>query len=1094
MIVTTSVPSSLSPWLLPLLLLLTGTTGFAADAAPAGDVNDTGQLFTEARLSLTEGTWMSVDVSPDGQTLAFDLLGDIYLLPAGGGEARLVQGGPAMTRMPRFSPDGSQLMFLSDASGSDNVWVSAADGSDPRQLSFETENVLTAPFWAPDSKGFGATWLSSQYADLFTSEIRLYHPGGGDGMLLVSSPSEAENVHEGRLSPDGRHFYYTRKRPNPMDVHSIYKDANHILHGIRQRDLQTGEDREILAGFGGATTAEVSPDGKRLAFVRRVKDKTVLFVYDLDSLEQTPVFDELDRDMQGEWIPQGNYYPQYSWFPNGRDIAIWGKGKLYRVDTQTASATEIPFQADAVMRVTDVARFPYELAPEQFTVKAIQHAALSPDGQALVFTALGHVWRKTSPMAKPERLTSASALEYEPGFSPDGKSVAFIQWDDERGSALRVVSIDGKQARTVARSPAVLRQPAFSPDGKALVYRLEEGNKCMAGFHPGQGIYTVPAAGGEPRLITSKGNAPRFSPDGQRLWFSTDNYVDGARISVLASVDLQGQGLREHAIARGSDRHELTASSDLRWLGFKENQQYYLMPLVDLGAPIEVSAASSGVPVTQLTEMGGYGLTWAADSSRIAWLLGDELFQAGTDGQSSSFRIGLVADSDIPEGTLAFVGARVITMAGEPIENGTIVVSGNRIAAIGNASEVEVPAGATIIDSQGKTITPGLVNMHGHLEDCYYAASGAMPQKDPSLYASLAFGVTTNFDPYASELPSYAASEMRNAGVRVGPRTVSVGHVLFGRPGKYDPVYEPIHSLADARRVMARKQALGGHMVKSYRQPMRSQRQQIVRAAREAGLMVAIEGESHFYNNISAVLDGQNSLEHNLPVATYYDDIVQLMAHSRMAHTPTLVTTFAELLGENYIHQKYRTWEDDRVGSFVPLVNSGYSPVGQKYSAPLYARGMTTLHAQDELWDIGFRSVARSMKKLDDAGVLVNAGSHGQVQGLSMHWELELLAEGGMSNARVLNAATLNGAKTLALDHEIGSLEVGKLADLIVLDENPLENIHHTQSIVLTMVNGRLYDSHSMNEIGNYDRPRTRFYWEMEDDQGTGWNEAASKE
>jgi Tol biopolymer transport system component len=908
--------------------------------------------------------------------------------------------------------------------------------------------VVTSPFWGPDGKSFGATRLSSIYKNLDTSELILFYPGGGFGLPLVASPGQYENVHEGQFSPDGRKFYYTLKPPNPNGK-PLFQDANHILHVIMQRDMSSGESEQLIGGFGGATTPQVSPDSKQVAFVRRVKTKTVLFVYDLESGEQKPVYDGLDRDMQAEWIPQGSFYPQFGWFPDGRHIAIWGKGKLLKVDTQTATTTDIPFSANADLRVTDVARFPFELAPEEFTVRAIQHLAVAPGKQSIVFSALGYLWQKALPDGKPKRLSDATALEFEPVYAADGKSLAWVQWDDETGSALMLASANGKKPKQLISSPAVIRQPAFSPDGRFIVYQVEEGSKCMGGIRKGMGTYVVPLSGGAPRYITDAGLHPRFSPDGERIFLIKDSYEQDIRLSKLISVDLEGLNLREHAIARGSDRHDLVTSPDLQWIGFKENHQYYVMPLVDAGVPIYIAAQNTTVPVKSLTELGGYSLTWSADSTELNWLLGGDLYQAGVAVSSVTeiTSINLMAPSDIPQGKVAFVGARLITQAGDVIEQGTLLVDRNRIAAVGAEGDVTVPANAFVVDAHGKTIMPGLVNMHGHLEDCYYAATGAMPQKQSAYYAALAFGTTTNFDPYASEVPSYTASEMRNAGNLVGPRTISVGSVLFGRPGKYDPVYEPINSLADAEKVMQRKKALGGHLVKSYRQPMRSQRQQIIKAARDAGIMVAVEGESHFYNNISAVLDGHNTVEHNLPVATYYNDILQLFTHSRTASTPTLVVTFGELLGENYIYQHHRNWEDPRIDQFVPYMNSVYSPIGQRYAAPLFARNITSVHVADELWDIGFRSVARSYKKLDDAGVLVNVGSHGQVQGLAMHWEMELFAEGGMANERILRAATINGAKTLALDHEIGSLEVGKLADLIVLGKNPLEDIRNTISV-----------------------------------------------
>jgi hypothetical protein len=357
------------------------------------------------------------------------------------------------------------------------------------------------------------------------------------------------------------------------------------------------------------------------------------------------------------------------------------------------------------------------------------------------------------------------------------------------------------------------------------------------------------------------------------------------------------------------------------------------------------------------------------------------------------------------------------------------------------------------------------------------------------MYASLAFGITTNYDPYTSELARYSVTEMNQAGIRVGPRSINSGAVAYGRSGKSDAVYVPIDSYADAQRLMARKAALGGRVVKSYRQPARRQRQQLVKAGREAGIMLDVEGESHYYNNVTMVLDGHTAIEHNFPVATYYDDVVQLMARAQSATTPTVIIAFGELMGENYMYQTTRAWEDPKLRTFVQSTTSGYSPLATPYSGPPYARGMTSIHVADELWDIGFRAVARSMKKLDDAGVIVNAGSHGQIHGIDQHWEMWLLATGGMSNMRVLRASTLNGARTLALDRQIGSLEVGKLADLIVLDENPLEDIRHTNTVRYTMVNGRLYDAATMNEIGIYDRPRTKFFYELADHAGLDWNE-----
>jgi len=443
-------------------------------------------------------------------------------------------------------------------------------------------------------------------------------------------------------------------------------------------------------------------------------------------------------------------------------------------------------------------------------------------------------------------------------------------------------------------------------------------------------------------------------------------------------------------------------------------------------------------------------------------------------------RVGLVVAADRPAGVVAFTNGRIITMRGEEvIERGTLVVDRNRIAAVGAAESVAVPAGATVIDVAGKTVMPGFVDMHGHINNCYYTSSGLMPQKQASRYADLAYGVTLNYDPYTSELPSYSQAEMTLSGDMTGPRAVESGFVAFGRSGKGDHAFLPIATYEDAQTFVARKRELGGVIIKSYRQPMRSQRQMLIKAGREAGIMVDVEGESNFYNNLTMILDGNTNLQHNFPLATYYDDVVQLMKAARSSHTPTLVIAFGELLGENWILQNERVWEDPKARAFIQVTTSGYSPLAPGHYAPPWVRGMTTIHATEELYDVGFRSVSRSMKKLDDAGVRITAGSHGQAAGLAQHWEMRLLAEGGMSNQHVLRAATLNGAETLGLDGQIGSLEPGKLADLVVLDRDPLADIRNTNSVRYTMVNGRLYDANTLDEIGNYDRPRGKFYWEV---------------
>jgi imidazolonepropionase-like amidohydrolase len=300
------------------------------------------------------------------------------------------------------------------------------------------------------------------------------------------------------------------------------------------------------------------------------------------------------------------------------------------------------------------------------------------------------------------------------------------------------------------------------------------------------------------------------------------------------------------------------------------------------------------------------------------------------------------------------------------------------------------------------------------------------------------------------------------AGYMVGPRVFSTGTILYGAEGDFKAV---INSLDDARSAIARTKAFGAFSVKSYNQPRREQRQQVIQAARDLKVMVVPEGGSTFYHNMSEIIDGHTGIEHNIPIADLSNDVIKLWSASKTGYTPTLIVTYGAINGEDYWYQKTNVWENKRLLNFYPrsLIDS---------------RSRHRKIIPEEEYMNGWMQVSRSCKKLTDAGVKVNLGSHGQIQGIGAHWELWMLQAGGMAPLEAIRCATMNGAHYIGMDDQIGSLEKGKLADLVVMDKNPLEDIRNTESVKYVMVNGRLFDAETMNEIGNYDIKRSKFYFE----------------
>jgi imidazolonepropionase-like amidohydrolase/Tol biopolymer transport system component len=1043
----------------------TGPTPPATDLKPGEkakwDVSNPPGPAKDATIDVTTGTWMSVDVSPDGREVVFDLLGDLYVMPIAGGEARALTTGVAWDMQPKFSPNGRWIAFTSDRGGGDNIWIVDRNGSNPRQVTKETFRLLNSPSWSPDSEYIVARKHFTGTRSLGAGEMWLYHRSGGEGVQLTKRRTQQKDSGEPAFSPDGRYLYFSDDT-TPGEIFEYSKDPNTQIYAIQRLDRRTGEVSPYVTGPGGSIRPTPSPDGKSLAFVRRVRYKSTLFVRDLESGRETPVYDGLDRDMQETWAVHG-VYPAMAWTPDNKSIVVWAGGKIRRVDVAAKSVSDIPFHVRATRRMQDAVRTTVDVAPDRFEVKMLRWAQVSPRGDKVVYQALGRLWVKDlNGNAAPRRLTrQGDHFEHYPAWSRDGRSIVYTTWDDQDLGSIRVVSTNGGEGRVISRKPGHYLEPQFSPDGSKIVYRIAADGFLLSPLYRGEeGIYVTPAAGGEPQLVTKSGAQPRFASANDRIYFMSFE-KEGKR--GLRSVELDGSDERTHLISSFAGEYAL--SPDEKWVAWTERFNAYVMPFVATGQTVDISPETKALPVTRVTRDAGEWLHWSGDSSRIWWSLGPEVFSrdvkdafAFVEGAPAELpkapergmNVSFTAEYARPEGRVALVGGRVVTMRGdEVIEDGVVLLNGNRIEAVGPRGQVTVPAGARTIDVAGKTVLPGFIDAHWHGS---MGANEIIPEQSWVNLASLAFGVTTIHDPSNDTSEIFAHSEMARAGQVLAPRIFSTGTILYGATTPYTA---KIDSLEDALSTLRRMKAVGAFSVKSYNQPRRDQRQQIIEAARQLNMAVVPEGGSLFMGNMTMLIDGHTTVEHSLPVAKFYDDVRQLWDQSGTHYTPTLVVAYGGAFGENYWYQTTDVWNDPRLTNFVPR-------------RILDARGRRPVHMPKE--EFNFLDIAKGAKQIGDTGALVSIGAHGQREGLGAHWDLWMMQMGGMSNMEALRTATINPARVLGMDKDLGSIEAGKLADILVLDANPLENIRNSTSIRYTIANGRVFDAMTMNEVGKASR------------------------
>lgn len=1063
------------------------------------------------RMTVTEGSWMSVDVSPDGHTVVFDLLGSLWSVPLEGGRATPLTRGMAFDAQPRFSPDGTRVVFASDRSGGENLWILSLNLADTVQLTRGNHNLYQSPVWSPDGSYIVAT---RQGGGPGQGKLWMYHVDGGTGTQLIDEPATLRTT-GAAFTPDGEQIWFAQ-RTGSWQYNSPMRDYQLAIY-----DRDTGETRTESSRYGGAFRPTISPDGRWLVYGTRHVSHTGLRIRDLETGEERWLAYPVQRDDQ-ESRASRDAYPGMAFTPDSREVVASYGGKIWRIPVDGSDPLPVPFEAEVELPMGPEVAFAYPLEDSAtFIVKQIRDAVPSPDGERIAFSALGRLYVKDLPDGTPRRLADLPGNQHAPVWSPDGRWIAFVNWDFQEGGHLWRVSSGGGTPERLTRETAFYQQPTWSPDGDRIVAIRGPARAYVETITQGvpfgaQELVWFPAGGGEATTIrrVESFSTPHFSRDPERILayagnrglisFRWDGTDERTHVRVTGPAPLGGTGSPAASLVRMSP----TADQAL----VQHGMHLYTVHVPRVGGDgVTISVSNpenAAFPARKLTDIGGQFPSWSDDGTKVHWSIGNahvvydlnaaKVFEdsvkaaeraksdapveeppdADVDDEQEDkededeakeeadkapsyrpreFRVEVEVERDLPRGTAVLRGARIITMRGEEvIEDGELLIRDNRIVGVGRVGSLDVPAGAIVVDVAGHTIVPGFVDTHAHLR-----APFNIHRDQPWSYAAnLAYGVTTTRDPQTGSTDVLSYEDMVRAGRTLGPRIYSTGPGVFGG--------ERIQSFTEARDVLKRyAEYYDTKTIKMYGAGNRQTRQNIIRAAKELGLMPTTEGSLDLKVNMTMGLDGYSGMEHNMPGFPLYNDVAQLVARSRMAYTPTILVTYGGPWAENHFHATEDVIGDEKLRTFTP-----FEEIQQK----TLRRGAGWFHPSQHTLHL----VSGFVNQVVKAGGRAGVGSHGQLQGLGYHWELWATQTGGMSEHDALRVATILGAESLGLAGDVGSIEPGKMADLVVLRDNPLVNIRNTNTIRYVILNGRILEGDSLDEVWPGERPSGPFYWQSE--------------
>lgn len=1060
----------------------------------------------ELSFETDEATWLALDASPDDTTLVLEVLGDIYTLPTTGGRATQLTHDIAFESQPSYSPDGKWIAYISDTTGIDNLWIMATDGSNARRLSDLGERMeLASPSWAPDSSH---VIVSRTSWGLNTFEIWAYALDGGKGVKLTDATSGSTNRQSNYnalgavYSPDTKYLYYAFKRGG------FGYNVTLPLWQIVRRHIQTERDDTLTNEQGSAFRPQLSSDGQWLTYGTRFQHETGLRIRNLQTGEDRWLAYPIQHDEQESKYTR-DLLPDYSFSSDGNSVYFTSNGKIHNIDIETGTIENIPFVIPVRLKYLPKETFPHRLGIGPVKATLVRAPSINPDGTKVAFSALARIYTYELDSGKLVAISPQGMFAAYPTWSPDGKYISYVNWTATGGHVWRSNANGKGNPKRLTRKPAYFSEPVYLPDGDQLVVlRGNARNRQQTGWESGTlsatDVVIIDAKRESDPVFVQHApllQKPHLGPESDRIYFYQYPGLFRSGSGGIVSMRLDGLDYQRHFELKGpgiyftdekvpAERMQISPNGKYIFAQHA-NQLYLLRSLGDVPHRISTEITNTSLPIAQLTKVGADDIGWTKDSRAIYWSVGHSFFLREIDSivftnridddekdeasedtseadnaedhseehadqvEASDFEahadlkkwdIAVYRPRSEPERSLVLRNVNLIPIDSDVAEvfiDTDVFIEGGRIADIGR--DLDVPHSVEQFDVTGKYLVPGYVDTHAH----FSIKRRVLGSDVWALHANLAYGVTTAIDVQPSTVDILEYADLVEAGDLIGPRLLSTGPGVFNN--------NIFKSRDDTKKVLTRyKQHYGVNNIKAYISGTRKQRLWLNDAAKELKLNVTTEGALDMKRNITHALDGFAGNEHNLPVLGIYEDVVQLYGRTQIGYTPTLLVAYGGPFGLAHYVASENPLGDTKLTRFTPPNVLAYTLHRSSYA-----------HPNEHVYSIH----AEHLVRIIEANGRIGVGSHGELQGLGFHWELWAMASNGMKPFDALRAATRHGAEMIGVDQDVGSVEPGKLADFVVLNQNPLDALHATADVAYVVKNGVIYDAETLDEISPNRRP-----------------------